>query len=138
MDAAFSFALSFSDRILLVRDNLSVSDDDWGNCSEFVSGSRGAEVGAGPLDVAVVVMESCEENDFIDGESNVGVEGTGDARPLVPGKLMLDIRGLCTAEGTAEGRADGYGLAWRLYAPSVPKETGVEKGSGWTWRRKAS
>lgn len=136
IEAAFSEALSFSDRRLLVRDSPSVSDDDGGSRSKFVSGSRGADVGAGPLDV--VAIDSCEENDRIDGESSVGVEGTGDPRSLVAGRLILDMRGLCTADGTAEGRAEGYGLAWRLYAPSVPNETGVEKGSGCTCRRKDS
>jgi hypothetical protein len=136
IDAAFSDALSLSDRKLFVRDKFSVSDDEGGSFSEFVSGSRGADVGAGPLDV--VAMESCEEKDFTEGESRAGVEGIGEAGPFVPGKLMLEMCGLCTAEGAAEGCADGYGLAWRLYAPSVPNETGVEKGRGCTCRRKAS
>lgn len=106
IDAAFSVALSFSDRRLFVRDRLSVSAAEGGNRRELVSnGSGGADVGAGPL--VVDAIESCDENDLIDGESSVGVDGTGDARPLVPGKFMLDIRGLCTADGTAEGCAEG-------------------------------
>lgn len=135
IDAAFSVALSLSDLRLLVRDKPSVSADEGGSRSELVSTSRGADVGAGPLGVAI---ESCEEKDCTDGESRVGVDGTGDACPLVPGKLMLEIRGLCTADGTADGRAEGYGLAWRLYTPSCPNDTGVENGSGCTCRRNDS
>jgi hypothetical protein len=130
IDAAFSVALSFSDRRLLVRDKPSVSVEEAGSFREFVSASRGADVGAGPL--GSVAIDSCEDSDRVDSESRVGVDGTGD------GKLMLDKCGLCTADGAAEGRAEGYGLAWRLYAPSVPKETGVENGRGCTWRRKDS
>jgi hypothetical protein len=109
IEAAFSVALSLKDLRLLVRDSPSASDDDGGNRSEFVSGSLGADVGAGPLEA--VVVESWDESDRIDGESNVGVEGTGDARSFVAGRLMLDRCGLGTAEGTADGLAEGIGLA---------------------------
>jgi hypothetical protein len=61
-----------------------VSDPEAGGCNELVSISRGADVGAGPLDV--LAMESCDENEFTEGESRTGVDGTGDARSWVPGK----------------------------------------------------
>jgi hypothetical protein len=48
--------------------------------SELVSDSRGADVGAGPR--KVLAMESCDEKEFSEGESRVGIEGTGDARSL--------------------------------------------------------
>jgi hypothetical protein len=78
MDAAFSVALSLSDRRLLVRDKFSVSEFEAGRRNEFVSGSRGADVGAGPRNV--LAMESCDEKEFTDGESRTGIDGTGDAR----------------------------------------------------------
>lgn len=81
MEAAFSVALSFKDRILLVRDNDSVPADEGGSRSESVSFNLGADVGAGPRDVEGI--ESCEESDRIDGESSVGVEGMGDPRSLL-------------------------------------------------------
>jgi hypothetical protein len=109
IEAAFSVAFSFKDRKLLVRDNRSVSEPDGGSRSELLSASRGAEVGAGPL--VVVAKESYEENERVEGESNVVVEGTGDSRSLVPSRSILDRRGLCATDGTADGRADGYGLA---------------------------
>jgi hypothetical protein len=92
IEAAFSVALSFRERMLFVRDNPSVSDTEDGNCNECVSISRGADVGAGPLDV--VAVESCEDNDFMEGESNARVDDPGDARPLVLDRVIDDIRGL--------------------------------------------
>jgi hypothetical protein len=80
IDAAFSVALSLRDRRLLVRDRFSVSDPEGGSRNEFVSGSRGADVGAGPR--KVLAMESCEEKEFKDGESRTGIDGTGKARSL--------------------------------------------------------
>jgi hypothetical protein len=97
---------------------------------------RGAEVGAGPLDEEDIV--SCEDNDRVEGESSVAVDGTGDPRSMVLGRLSADMCGLCIADGATDGAADGYGLACRLYAPSVPSVAFVEKGRGWTWRRKDS
>lgn len=128
MDAAFSVALSLRDRRLRVRDNDSVSVADCGRRSESVSGFLGAEVGAGLRDLKVEAMESCDDNDRVDGESSARVDGIGEPLSIVPGRLTDEIRGLCIADGAAEG----YGLACRLYAPSVPNETGVEKGRGCT------
>jgi hypothetical protein len=99
IDEAFSEALSFIDRRLLVRDKDSVPVEDGGSRNESASGARGAEVGAGPRDVEVMV--SYEETDRV-GESSVGVEGTGEPRSSV-----VDIRGLCIADGATEGAADG-------------------------------
>jgi hypothetical protein len=99
MDEAFSDALSFIDRKLRVRDKDSVPVEEGGSRSESVSGPRGAEVGAGPRDVEVMV--SYDEMDRV-GESSVGVDGTGEFRSMV-----VDIRGLCIADGAAEGAADG-------------------------------
>lgn len=105
IDAAFSVALSFKDLKLLVRDRPSFSCEEEGSCSEALLGSRGADVGGGPLEV--VAKDSSDENDFVDGESSDVVEGTGDTVPLVLGRLVAEIRGL----GTADGCAEGYGLA---------------------------
>jgi len=134
IDEAFSDARSFSDRTLLVRDKESlpvpVSVEEDAICSGSDSDMRGAEVGAGPLEDAGMV--SCEDSDRVEGEFSVGVDGTGDPRSMVMGRLSADMRGLCTAEGATDGAADGYGLACRLYAPSVPSVAFVENGRGWT------
>jgi hypothetical protein len=132
IDDAFSDARSFNDRTLLVRDKESlpvpgsVAED--AVCSGSDSDMRGAEVGAGPLVEAGMV--SCEESERIEGELSVGVDGTGDPRSMVLGRLSAEMRGLCTAEGATDGAADGYGLACRLYAPSVPSVALVENGRG--------
>ena len=57
---------------------------------------------------------SCEEKDRVDGDSSLGVEGTGDPRSFVLERLRAEIRGLCIADGATEGAADGYGLFSRL------------------------
>jgi hypothetical protein len=107
MDAAFSWALSFSDRMLIVRDKdaVPVLADEGGNWRESVSDVRGADVGAGPRCVDAVV--SWEENDRVDGESSLGVEGTGDPRSLVLERLSAEMRGLCIADGATDGAALG-------------------------------
>lgn len=107
IEAALSVAFSFRDRKLFVLDNSPSGDgeDGVGGWSESVSSCRGAEVGGGPLDVEG--RESREESDRIDGESSAGVEGLGDVRSLVLTRLVVDMRGLWIADGTAEG----YGLA---------------------------
>jgi hypothetical protein len=134
IDDAFSDARSFSDLTLLVRDKESlpvpVSVEDGIVCSGSESCIRGAEVGAGPLDEEGIV--SWEDSDRVEGEFSVGVDGTGEPRSTVLERLSAEIRGLCIAEGATDGAADGYGLAWRLYAPSVPSVAFVENGRGCT------
>lgn len=117
IEAAFSDALSFSDRRLWVRDNLVVDSPGGGEGRNESPSPLGAEVGAGPRGPAVL-CEEFEESDCRDGESNVKCEGIGDAGSLDPSRFVLDSRGLCIAEAAA----DGSGLAWRLYAPSRPNE----------------
>ena len=132
IECAFSDALSLSERKLCFRDSFALESPDGGEgCSESLS-VRGADVGAGPLGPAVP-CEEFEDSDCREGESSVKCEGIGDASDA-SSKCVVDNRGLCMAEAAA----DGNGLAWRLYAPSSPNETGVEKGTGCTCRRKDS
>jgi hypothetical protein len=109
IDDAFSDARSFSDRTLRVRDKESlpvpVSVADGAVCKGSESGIRGAEVGAGPLEEEGMV--SWEDSDRIEGEFSVGVDGTGEPRSIVLGRLSADMRGLCMAEGATDGAADG-------------------------------
>ena len=112
IDEAFSDARSFSDRILFVRDRDSPPFPlpvDEAICDGSGSCTRGADVGAGPRDADGMV--SCEDNDRVDGESSVGVDGVGDRRSIWLGRLSADIRGLCIADGATDGAAEGNGLA---------------------------
>jgi hypothetical protein len=79
--------------------------DDGNNRRGSVSGARGADVGAGPR--CAEGMVSCEENDRVDGELSLGVEGIGDPRSLVLDRFSAEICGLCIADGATEGAADG-------------------------------
>jgi hypothetical protein len=122
---AFSLNDPLMDFMLLGRG----VDADVGDEEAFWEGSsRGAEVGA----IAGETFEErdWDENDLVEGESSVGVAGIGDPRPAPLGRLTVDIRGLCTA--------DGFGVLCMLYTPSVPNEWGVEYGMCWTWRRNDS
>lgn len=102
IDAAFSDALSLSERRLCVRDNLAVEVPDGRDGRNESPSPLGADVGAGPRG-PVVPCEEFEESDCRDGESNVKCEGIGDARSLAPSKFVVDSRGLCMAEAAAEG-----------------------------------
>lgn len=106
IEAAFSDALSLSDRKLWVRDNLAVELPDGGDGRSESLSSLGADVGAGPRG-PVVPCEEFEDRDCKEGESNVKCEGIGDARSLPLSKFVVDSRGLCMAEAAA----DGSGLA---------------------------
>lgn len=115
IEEAFSDARSLSDRILLVRDNdssplplpflTSLAD---ATCDGSDSDSRGADVGAGPREGGIL---SCEDSDRDDGESSVDAVDTPDPRSIWLGRLSVEMRGLCMADGTADGAADGCGLA---------------------------
>lgn len=117
IDAAFSEALSLSDRKLCVRESLVVDSCGVGDGRSESLSRLGADVGATPRGPEVP-SDDCDDNDCSDGESSVRFEGTGDVRSLPPSKFVVDSRGLCIVEAAAEGS----GLAWRLYAPSRPNE----------------